>query len=93
MSGVYYVAVPDAVTAAMDDTEGWIEFGQPPDHFHGRVEPELKLVKPREGQLVLFPSYFYHRTIPFGATGRRISIAFDVLPDRSPQRTTIEGSA
>jgi uncharacterized protein (TIGR02466 family) len=84
MSGVYYVALPDDVIASTDDTGGWIEFGQPPEHFHCAAEPELRLVKPREGLLVLFPSFFYHRTIPFDATGRRISIAFDVLPYRGP---------
>ena len=37
-------------------------------------------VRPEEGLLVLFPSYFYHRTIPFDDPGTRISIAFDVVP-------------
>ncbi len=82
LSGVYYVALPRAVAASTEDTAGWIEFGQPPDHYHGKAKPELALEKPREGLLVLFPSYFYHRTIPFDTTGRRISIAFDVLPYR-----------
>jgi tetratricopeptide (TPR) repeat protein len=84
LSGVYYVALPDAVVASTEDTAGWIEFGQPPDHYHGEAPPELTLEKPREGLLVLFPSYFYHRTIPFDTTGRRISIAFDVVPYRGP---------
>jgi len=84
LSGVYYVALPGAVAASSEDTAGWIEFGQPPDHYHGKAPPELVLEKPREGLLVLFPSYFYHRTIPFDTTGRRISIAFDVLPFRGP---------
>jgi tetratricopeptide (TPR) repeat protein len=84
MSGVYYVALPPEVAASTDDTAGWIEFGQPPDHYHGHKTPELSLEKPREGLLVLFPSYFYHRTIPFHGAGRRISIAFDVLPYRGP---------
>ena len=82
MSGVYYVALPEEVAASTDDTSGWIEFGQPPEHYHCRVPPELALEKPREGLLVLFPSYFYHRTIPFDTPGRRISIAFDVCPYR-----------
>ena len=84
MSGVYYAALPDAVATSTQDAAGWIEFGQPPDHYHGTVEPERVLKKPREGLLVLFPSYYYHRTIPFDAEGRRISIAFDVLPWRGP---------
>jgi hypothetical protein len=33
---------------------------------------------PKVGQLILFPSYFYHATIPFTGSGRRVSIAFDV---------------
>ena len=84
LSGVYYVALPPGLEAATDSTAGWIEFGQPPDHYHGTKQPELTLEKPRAGLLVLFPSYFYHRTIPFDAAGRRISIAFDVLPYRGP---------
>ncbi|MEE9267179.1 MAG: tetratricopeptide repeat protein [Gammaproteobacteria bacterium] len=84
LSGVYYVALPDTVAASSEDTAGWIEFGQPPDHYHGKAPPELVLEKPREGLLFLFPSYFYHRTIPFDTTGRRISIAFDVVPYRGP---------
>lgn len=84
LSGVYYVALPGGMAASSDDPSGWIEFGQPPDHYHARVQAELSLIKPREGLLVLFPSYFYHRTIPFDAAGRRISIAFDVLPYRGP---------
>ncbi len=84
MSGVYYVALPDAVAASTRDTGGWIEFGQPPDHYHGTVEPELVVKQPSEGLLVLFPSFYYHRTIPFESGGRRISVAFDVLPWRGP---------
>jgi hypothetical protein len=30
--------------------------------------------------MILFPSYFYHRTIPFESSQRRISIAFDAVP-------------
>jgi tetratricopeptide (TPR) repeat protein len=82
LSGVYYVALPPGVAESSEDTAGWIEFGQPPDHYHGKVPPELVLEKPREGLLFLFPSYFYHRTIPFDAPGRRISVAFDVVPYR-----------
>ena len=84
LSGVYYVALPPGMEASSDASAGWIEFGQPPAHYHGGGQPELTLIKPRVGLLVLFPSYFYHRTIPFDGAGRRISIAFDVLPYRGP---------
>ena len=32
------------------------------------------------GRLVLFPSWFWHRTLPFAQAGERISVAFDVMP-------------
>ncbi|MDX1434924.1 MAG: tetratricopeptide repeat protein, partial [Gammaproteobacteria bacterium] len=83
LSGVYYVEVPALVHAPGARPAGWIEFGQPPAHFHARAAPELELVEPAAGLLLLFPSYFYHRTIPFDANERRISMAFDVLPERA----------
>ena len=39
----------------------------------------MKLVRPQEGTLLLFPSYFWHRTIPFDSAEQRISIAFDLI--------------
>ena len=35
--------------------------------------------RPEEGLIVLFPSFFFHRTIPFESAEERISVAFDVL--------------
>ena len=58
---------------------GWIEFGRPYWDFQIRAEPETRLVKPEEGLMLLFPSYTFHRTLPFKGDEERISIAFDVL--------------
>lgn len=80
ISGVYYVKVPPAVAASDSDPAGWIEFGRPDPKFRCRAEPEVHLMQPREGRMILFPSYLYHRTIPFESEGQRISIAFDVMP-------------
>ena len=79
LSGVYYAKVPDEVRASDHSRAGWIEFGRPPEHFHCTVTPEVKAIRPEEGLLLLFPSYFYHGTVPFEAEETRISIAFDVL--------------
>jgi hypothetical protein len=38
------------------------------------------LVRPEEGLMLLFPSYFYHRIRPFDSSGVRVSVAFDVKP-------------
>jgi uncharacterized protein (TIGR02466 family) len=78
LSGVYYVRTPmphgDAAPA------GWIEFGRPPSDLPLKSEPPIFALPPQEGLLVLFPSYLYHRTIPFDGTAPRISLAFDVIP-------------
>lgn len=79
VSGVYYVAVPDVVATATDGSGG-LEFGRTQDAIGGDASPLLHVVQPQEGLMVLFPSYFYHRTLPFASTQPRISIAFDVLP-------------
>jgi len=78
LSGVYYVRVPKV--AERGGSEGWIEFGQPGPEYHFSVEPPLRLVKPQPGTMVLFPSFVFHRTIPFQCDETRISVAFDVVP-------------
>ncbi len=80
LSGVYYVKVPDIVRMPAQGRAGWIEFGRPPKHLHATVEPEVRAIQPEEGLMLLFPSYFYHQTVPFETAEMRISIAFDVLP-------------
>ena len=80
LSGVYYPKLPDIVGSDDTGKAGWIEFGRPPSHFHNAVEPETLSVRPECGMMVLFPSYFYHHTVPFEAAGTRISIAFDLMP-------------
>ena len=83
LSGVYYVRLPEVVDQAGQDAAGWIEFGRPPEHFHCAAEPEVRALRPEPGLMFLFPSYFYHRTVPFESAeaDARISIAFDVLPE------------
>jgi uncharacterized protein (TIGR02466 family) len=76
ISGVYYPQLPPVIDKS--DTSGWIEFGRAPDQFSCGVEGEVINIQPEEGLMVLFPSYMYHRTIPFSGTGKRISVAFDV---------------
>ena len=80
VSGVYYVELPGKMRASTGEQDGWIEFGRPLRELTGSLAPEVKTIRPEEGMLVLFPSYFYHRTIPFESTEQRISIAFDAVP-------------
>lgn len=79
LSGVYYAALPPEMTTA-DSDAGWIEFGRPGDEFPCEQEPVTRMIEPREGSLLLFPSYMFHRTIPFDSDHPRVSIAFDIEP-------------
>lgn len=80
LSGVYYPRLPDVIDDDDPNHEGWIEFGRTTDNYSGKSEPDVRMYKPREGLMVLFPAYFYHRTIPFNSDQLRFSIAFDICP-------------
>jgi len=80
LSGVYYVQLPGIIDEPDSDKAGWIEFGKPPEDYGAVRAPEVKIFKPEEGLMFLFPSYFYHRTIPFESNEQRVSIAFDLIP-------------
>ena len=84
LSAVYYVSLPDAMDATKDQA-GWLEFGRPPERFFRKTEPEVRHYQPAEGTLILFPSWFWHQTMPFTADQNRISIAFDVMPKSTLQ--------
>ena len=79
VSGVYYAKLPDVMQKARDGNAGCIEFCRPPDEFICTQEHDIKIIQPKEGLMVLFPSYLYHLTIPFESNDKRISIAFDLL--------------
>lgn len=78
ISSAYYVQVPP-VCADDPGRQGWLQFGQPDIEVDADVSPRLQ-VEPRVGRLVLFPSMFWHGTVPFQDAARRLTIAFDVQP-------------
>jgi uncharacterized protein (TIGR02466 family) len=80
MSGVYYVSLPPSLGKGDGNMDGWIEFGHPPPDFESEFAPHTITLDPREGDAFFFPSYIFHRTLPFSGSTRRISLAFDVKP-------------
>ena len=80
LSGCYYAKIPDVISAESTSRDGWIEFGRPQENANASAEPIVRSYAPHEGMVVLFPSYFYHRTEPFDSNDTRISIAFDIIP-------------
>jgi uncharacterized protein (TIGR02466 family) len=73
LSGVLYLRVPPD----LDGPQGALELGGPDAHA---ASFPTRTIDPEPGRLVLFPSYVWHRTVPFSSPGRRISVAFDVVP-------------
>ena len=80
LSGCYYPQVPASISETDPAQHGWFEFGRPQPLYQARAEPRVRPVCPREGLLLLFPSFVFHRTVPVTAPDERISIAFDVVP-------------
>lgn len=79
ISSAFYVDLPDGMAQASTQ-DGCLAFGEPSIV----TEPPLhaqRLVRPEPGRLVLFPSYFWHGTVPFHSDKARLTVAFDVVPE------------
>jgi hypothetical protein len=61
--------------------QGILSFGQPGIATHPALPAEFS-VRPKAGMLVLFPSYFWHGTLPFSSPQARLTVAFDAVPGR-----------
>ena len=79
ISGVYYCKVPQCIASDDKEHSGWLELGLAPESYGAYSSTPVRLIQPEEGVLVLFPSYYWHRTVPFTGNENRISIAFDFL--------------
>ena len=75
ISSAFYVALPEAAMGG-EAHAGWLSLGEPQAEL-GLDLPPIRLIEPRPGRLVLFPSTMWHGTRPF-ATGERLTVAFDV---------------
>ena len=81
ISSCYYVALPPCIGQAADASRaGWITFGVPDIQVPGCAFPPARAERPREGRLVLFPSFMWHGTVPFDDPQPRLTIAFDLVP-------------
>lgn len=80
ISSAFYVELPDVMAEGRTD-EGLLSFGKPSILTTPPLEAEYS-VRPAPGMLVLFPSYFWHGTIPFQSPQPRLTVAFDAVPQR-----------
>jgi len=80
ISSACYIELPDCMNDGRSD-EGVLTFGEPGIATTPRLGPEYS-VRPQVGMLVLFPSYFWHGTVPFRSHQARLTVAFDAVPER-----------
>lgn len=80
ISGAVYLAMPSP-----NGLEGAFEYGTHGDDYP--IAPPQTIaqfptqqIMPRVGDIILFPSSLFHRTIPFNSVDKRICIAFDLKP-------------
>lgn len=79
ISGAVYLVLPKD---KKDPTEGCFEYGLHGDNYPQKHDDfPVGLATPNVGDIVLFPSSLFHRTIPFNSNEERICIAFDLKPD------------
>ena len=74
LSSALYIALPNEQERGAGEA-GWLALGQAGDLVPDL--PPIRVVEPRPGRLVLFPSTMWHGTRAFGA-GERLTVAFDV---------------
>ena len=85
LSSALYVELPDSVlssgreAAADEPSEGALVFGVPSAAFNLELSPR-RIERPEVGRLVIFPSYFWHGTLPFESDLPRLTVAFDMVP-------------
>jgi tetratricopeptide (TPR) repeat protein len=80
LSGVFYLQLPSVIGDPARRPEGWLEFGKPTPHLNVSAGFDVRQYQPAYGQMFLFPSYYYHGTVPFRSDERRVCVAFDVEP-------------
>ena len=85
LSGVVYLKL----VASDDKDEGAIIFGSD-GYGYPLLNSDVaeRLHRPEKGEIVLFPSSLFHRTVPITRDGERIIVAFDLVPrEQAPMET------
>jgi len=78
ISSACYLELPDVMRNTASD-QGVLSFAEPGIRTTPPLGAEYS-VRPSVGMLVLFPSYFWHGTVPFTSAQPRLTVAFDAVP-------------
>jgi uncharacterized protein (TIGR02466 family) len=81
LSSALYVSLPDEFRSLSEGepAPGVLTFGVPEREL-GLDLAARRIETPKVGKLVLFPSYFWHGTMPFESQDYRLTVAFDAAP-------------
>jgi hypothetical protein len=74
ISSALYISLPPDLGLG---EAGYLTLGEPRSTCFDIDVPPFRTIEPKPGRLVLFPSYMWHGTRPFGE-GERLTVAFDV---------------
>lgn len=78
LSGSVYLSIPKLKQGEHD---GSIEFSTHGDNYPQKHQNfPVQAIAPVVGDIVLFPSSLFHRTVPFNSDEKRICVAFDIKP-------------
>lgn len=78
LSGSVYLSLPKD---RGDGRDGSIEFSTHGDNYPQKhADFPTRTIAPAVGDIVLFPSSLFHRTVPFSSDEARICVAFDLKP-------------
>jgi tetratricopeptide (TPR) repeat protein len=80
ISSACYLELPEVMSDGRTD-QGVLTFAEPGIRTTPPLAAEYS-VRPKVGMLVLFPSYFWHGTVPFTSDQPRLTVAFDAVPER-----------
>lgn len=90
MSGVYYAQTPDnSGRLRIRDPNILARMAEPPCDRHTMVSANSMEINPKEGRLVIFPSYLEHEVMPHGSDSPRVSVSYNIKIERSVEKLAV----
>jgi len=77
-SCIYHASLP-AVASDQRTSAGNVCFGEPDAIYAAASVPMTLSIAPKEGELIAFPGWVWHHTLPFFSSAPRLTIAFSVV--------------
>lgn len=78
ISSAYYVQLPRSVEDQAGH-QGWLTVGRSAFELSASDAADA-FIRPVVGRLILFPSFYWHGTVPFTDEAERVTVAFDAVP-------------